>query len=172
MSCLYDLPNYEKEENILTLNKLETTVAIIKMRKTDRIVPRHKAMFPCNEFYAREKFPAETLIANDDKSYNLICNGAVVNTEPFPNNFPVRKAKNSESMVKILTTIFAANIDLKSDCFQCSMSNAYTALLPLQVDYYFDKETITCSMENALLHSNFWKKSTMSILDAATYQER
>lgn len=153
MSCLYDLPNYEKEENILTLNKIETTVAIIKMRKTDRLAPQKSASFPYNESYARETFPAETLITNEDKSYNLICNGTVVNIEPFPNNLhrmakifyekgldPVKKAKNSESMVKILTAIFAANINLKSDCFNRDMAGAYTALIPLQVDYYFYKE--------------------------------
>lgn len=154
MACLYDLPNYEKEENILTLNKLETTIAIIKMRKTNRLAPLKSATFPYNESYAREKFPADTLIAidNEDKSYNLICNGTVVNIEPFPNNLhrmakifyemglePVKKAKNSESMVKILTTIFAANIDLKSDCFGRDMPSAYTALIPLQVNCYFDK---------------------------------
>lgn len=84
MSCLYDLPNYEKEENISTLNKMETTVAVLKMRKSDKTVPRYKALFPYNKIYAREKFPADTLIANEDKAYNLVCNGTVVNIEPFP----------------------------------------------------------------------------------------
>lgn len=154
MDCLFDLPNYEKEENVVTLNKLESTIAIIKMRKTDKIIPMPKLGFPYNEFYAKEKFPSENLVANEDKAYNLICNGEIVNIEPFPNNLhrmakifydkglkPTEKARNSEAMVKILATIFSSNIDLNSKCFGRSLSNAYTALLPLQVDYYFDKES-------------------------------
>lgn len=151
MSNLYDLPNYEKEDNILTLNKLELTMATIKLRKTDAIAPVRRINFPYNNLYSEEKFAADSLKIDSKSAYNLVCNGKVVSIEPFPQNLqraaklffekgvdPAIKAKDSESMIKILMTLFAANIDHKTNCFRRNLKEAYVSLLPLQIDYYFD----------------------------------
>lgn len=151
MSNLYDLPNYEKEDNILTLNKLELTSATIKLRKTIATKPVRRINFPYNEQYSKEKFAADSLKIDGKNAYNLVCNDKIVSIEPFPQNLqraaklffekgvdPATKAKNSESMIKILMTLFAANIDHKTNCFKRNLKDAYVSLIPLQIDYYFD----------------------------------
>lgn len=155
MSNLYDLPNYEKEDNVLTLNKLELTSAIIKIQRTDIIPPVQRINFPYNKQYSSEKFAADSLKVDSKSAYNLICNEKVISIEPFPQNLhraaklffekrvdPAKSAKNSESMVKILMTLFAANIDHRTNCFKRNLKNAYVSLIPLQIDYYFDNYEI------------------------------
>lgn len=179
MSNLYDLPNYEKEDNILTLNKLELTNATIKIRKTDAIKSVLRINFPYNKRYSEEKFAADSLKIDNKKAYNLICNEKMISIEPFPQNLhraaklffekgvdPVKKAKNSESMVKILMTLFAANIDHKTNCFKRNLSTAYVSLIPLQIDYYFDNYEIrnNCAYNaECVISFNFLEKIDLTL---------
>lgn len=118
--------NYsDHDSNTLKFRKLEETTAAISMKRINRkarIIDEKDEIF--RNLYHTNSFPSDELKVNDNQTYNLVCNQNLVEIEHFPFNFKrmakifyekdidsVKRAKNCESKVKILTAMFATQID-------------------------------------------------------------
>lgn len=147
--------NYsDYDSNTLKFRKLEETTAKISMKKINRkarIIDEGVEIF--RNLYHTNSFPSDELQINDNESYNLVCNQSLIEIENFPFNFkrmakifyekgidPVKRERNCESKVKILTAMFATQIDYGNSLyFGRELNQVYKKLIPMQLEYHFEK---------------------------------
>lgn len=141
--------------NHLVFKKVDETSSFIKMKKIER-TPRNFDKNSLETWHGRlisEEFPSDVLQINDNTCFVLTTNGNTVDIEQFPENMkhiaklylhkgrdPVKRSRNCDSKIKILTSLFAANIDYHTHYFFNDNNEQYTELIPLQIEQWFSQE--------------------------------
>lgn len=150
-----DHDKYFLNSNQLVFKKVDETSSFIKMKKIER-KPRTVDKDSLESWHGRlisEEFPSDILQINDNTCFVLTTNGNIVDIEQFPYNIkriaklylhkgkdPIKRSRNCDSKVKMLTSLFAANIDYNTHYFFNDNYEQYTELIPLQIELWFLQE--------------------------------
>lgn len=143
---------YSKASNNLELKNIDRTYATISMVKTNRKNRSIEEKFNFYGWYNTDHYPADVLQLNDEECYNLKSNNEIIELEHFPYNIirmakifyekgsnPIKRAKSCQSKIKILTAMYAANINYRDTLyFKEDCTRAYEELIPLQIKYFFE----------------------------------